>query len=629
MLISLNDNVIDVYFENNELSQPQKNQIKYYGFDYIYGKNIFKFSGENSISKSLKLITYFDRQTINYSLSENLQEIVKKESQKKLDFSVIKKEAANFKSGFFDNQKFNNFCLFINKHIKRKLKAHQIKAAYHHYILKNAANFSVPGSGKTSTIITVYEKLKQERVVNILFVVGPPSSFTAWKTEFEQTLGKIANVCIFSGHNKQERLNKYYDNHKNIDLFLTTFQTFTNDYQYIKKFFLHNDVFLVIDEAHYMKQIGGRWSSAIVNMNEYAKARYILTGTPCPKSYADLFNLFDFLWGRNNVINEEEKARINIYEKNKDYENAQILIKDKLDPLFFRVRKKELGLTLPVFHDPIIIEMNTIEKKIYDRIFKRITELSYFDGEKNFATLINLKRGRIIRLRQLISYTKLLKTAIDDYDEKLFDDMNDISNLIINYDKYECPAKLIKILELINTIQRNDKKIVIWTNFIGTVKLLEKTLKNNNIHCSHIIGNTPVVEKEKNIFTREKIIKEFLTNKSSIDVLIANPGACAESISLHKTCYHAIYYDLSYNCAQYLQSLDRIHRVGGSETQKANYYYLQYKDSIDSDILNNLQLKRDKMYNIIEYNSDIYDLDISVFTDTDEEQNAYDRIFKK
>jgi SNF2 family DNA or RNA helicase len=273
--------------------------------------------------------------------------------------------------------------------------------------------------------------------------------------------------------------------------------------------------------------------------------------------------------------------------------------------------------------------MNPIEKKIYDRIFRRITELSYFDGEKNFVTLLNLKRGRIIRLRQLMSYTKLLKTAIDDYDENLFNDMNDISNLIFNYDKYECPAKLTKILDLINTIQKEDKKIVIWTNFLGTVNLLEKTLKSNNIHCSHITGSTPVVEKEKNILTREKIIKEFLTKESSIDVLIANPGACAESISLHKTCYHAIYYDLSYNCAQYLQSLDRIHRVGGSETQKANYYFLQYKDSIDSDILNNLLLKRDKMYSIIEDNSDIYDLDISVFTDTDEDQNAYDRIFKK
>ena len=72
---------------------------------------------------------------------------------------------------------------------------------------------------------------------------------------------------------------------------------------------------------------------------------------------------------------------------------------------------------------------------------------------------------------------------------------------------------------------------------------------------------------------------------SGLDVLIANPAAFAESVSLHKTCKHAIYYDLSYNCAQFLQSLDRTHRVGGSEEIESHYYFLQYKNSIDVDIL--------------------------------------------
>ena len=47
--------------------------------------------------------------------------------------------------------------------------------------------------------------------------------------------------------------------------------------------------------------------------------------------------------------------------------------------------------------------------------------------------------------------------------------------------------------------------------------------------------------------------------------LIALPQACSESISLHKACQNAIYYDLNYNAAEFLQSLDRIHRV---EVQK-------------------------------------------------------------
>ncbi len=56
-------------------------------------------------------------------------------------------------------------------------------------------------------------------------------------------------------------------------------------------------------------------------------------------------------------------------------------------------------------------------------------------------------------------------------------------------------------------------------------------------------------------------------------------------IASSSACSHAIYYDLSYNCAQYLQSLDRIHRVGGSERVVAHYEFLQSAGTIDEDIL--------------------------------------------
>ena len=106
--------------------------------------------------------------------------------------------------------------------------------------------------------------------------------------------------------------------------------------------------------------------------------------------------------------------------------------------------------------------------------------------------------------------------------------------------------------------------------------------------------------------------------------MLANPAACAESISLHKTCHNAIYYDLSYNGAQFLQSLDRIHRVGGSEHKKAHYYFFQYASTMENRILNNLERKRNKMYQIVEGDFNIYSLDM--FDDYDE-LDDYDEIF--
>jgi len=150
-------------------------------------------------------------------------------------------------------------------------------------------------------------------------------------------------------------------------------------------------------------------------------------------------------------------------------------------------------------------------------------------------------------------------------------------------------------------------------------------LNQLKIYNKKIIGETPI-EKENIIEgdTREKIRNEFVDSKSGLDVLIANPAACSESISLHKTCFDAIYYDLSYNCAQYLQSLDRIHRVGGSEFHEVNYYFLQYKNTIDSDILSNLKRKAKKMYDIIDDDYSIYSLDMF---DEEDEFDAYKRLF--
>jgi hypothetical protein len=142
-----------------------------------------------------------------------------------------------------------------------------------------------------------------------------------------------------------------------------------------------------------------------------------------------------------------------------------------------------------------------------------------------------------------------------------------------------------------------------------------------------IYGGTPFEQTSlEEEWSREQIIRDFTKKTEGIDVLVANPAACAESVSLHKACSHAIYYDLSYNCAQYLQSLDRIHRVGGSEAVPAHYYFLQYEDSIDHDILMNVRTKARSMSAVIDRDYPIYSLDM--FED-DGDWEAYDRLFGK
>jgi SNF2 family DNA or RNA helicase len=381
----------------------------------------------------------------------------------------------------------------------------------------------------------------------------------------------------------------------------------------------------VIDEAHYIKQVNGSWANAVLNIARHAKYRCVLTGTPIPKSYTDLFNLFDFLCLNNSPINSSNKAKLRLLEEAGNFELASEILESTIGSLFYRVRKKELHLAKQIFNKPEMVCMNIYERKIYEAISKKIRGYAKEDYLRNIDLVERLRKGRMIRLRQCLSYAKLMSSAIEEYGEDLIEDDTDLRYVISKYDQNEIPGKIIRLMEMVSRFQERGEKVVIWAHFIGTIKLIEKHLLKAGFKSKMIIGATPVERTALAVEeTREKIINEFVDANSGLDILLANPAACAESISLHKTCYNAIYYDLSYNCAQFLQSLDRIHRVGGSEHQKAYYYFLQYQNTIEPDILTNLEQKAQRMYDIIEGDYNIYSLDM---LESNDELNAYKRLF--
>ncbi|MBK8195141.1 MAG: DEAD/DEAH box helicase family protein [Lewinellaceae bacterium] len=326
--------------------------------------------------------------------------------------------------------------------------------------MKNGANFSVPGSGKTTTILSVYEKLRLEGKCNLLFIVGPPSCFQPWKNEFYETLGRKPTSLILSGSNKNYRKSEYYRSKDDAcELYLSTFHTALNDYKYIIKFIsqIGINAFFIIDEAHYIKQLGGAWASSIIKIGKHAAFKGVLTGTPIPKSYKDLFNLFEFLWEEFCPLTEDDKIQIEDWEKKNKSEEIKALLNLRIGPLFYRVSKKDLGLISPIFHDPIIVNMNEIEKSIYDSVKAKIFELDQSDYFRNEDILNKLWKGRIMRLRQAASYPKLLLSAIKNYPEKLIDD-SDLQQKSEYYDDLEISSKLEALHELVMRLRGERKK---------------------------------------------------------------------------------------------------------------------------------------------------------------------------
>ena len=609
--INLIDQNFTIKFEAKILNLI-KFTLKHYGFEEIDNKKNSVLIGNIHKVKFIETLNFLKKN--NYSLSfcsitsefiSNIN-IEKKNFEKKIELlSKIKK-----------TQKSKDYEEFVKKinFLNRDLKEHQLKSFYHLSKAKSAANFSVPGSGKTSVVLAYFEMLKLQKKVDAIFVIGPKSCYHSWSTEFKINLNRNPNLQIL-GPNQKER-HGIYRNKINSELFTAHFQTIKNDIEHLKKFFSHNKFLLVIDEAHNIKKIDGIWSNSIINLSSNSEYKVILTGTPLPNNLMDVYNYLDFLYGNNKIISSKQKAKIEILLENKKRKEAAILLKDKIDPFYIRVTKPELNLSKPIFNKPTIIKMNPIEQQIYDAIVTKIRHYGknfFFD---NIDVIEKICKARIIRLKQASSYIKNLSRAFDD--EKTNDSIylpqdKNIKNLINNYDKYEKPAKLIKLLEMVHNLTNSNKKIIIWSTHLMTIDLIFKELRDQKINVKKIVGKTKLND-------RENIKNEFNNPSSLLQVIVALPQACSESISLHKSCHNAIYYDINYNAAEFLQALDRIHRVGGSEKNSVYYDFLHYQDTVDVKVYERVFQKADRQMQVIEEDNLTFDLD-------DEEEN-WEELYK-
>ena len=128
----------------------------------------------------------------------------------------------SIKNDTYDETDYTKYKEFVSSNIHRPLFDHQLKASYHLWKIQNGANFSVPGAGKSSVVLTVYEKLRLEGKIDTLFVVGPTSSFKPWKDEFKHTLGREVRFKELKGGQVEQRKSEYYSLDNKFELFLTT-----------------------------------------------------------------------------------------------------------------------------------------------------------------------------------------------------------------------------------------------------------------------------------------------------------------------------------------------------------------------------------------------------------------------
>lgn len=531
-------------------------------------------------------------------------------NQSKYEIDTFSKQGLNIKNeDVMYRGAIHKFEQVVDTEVTRKLRPIQLWVSFYMVMMQRVGNFSVPGSGKTAMVYGSYAYLSAPEVnkVDKLVVIGPKSSFLAWKTEFNEVFGDKRELKCLNVQDPDFREEQLYKNTNQYNLILVNYESLPK-YERALEGIINAKTLLVFDEVHKLKGVKSERPKYAQPLSELALYKFALTGTPIPNGYIDIYNMLHFLY------KDEYRDYFGFSKSellNADYTDGEI-INDKLNPFFWRVTKKDLGVPAP---EP-------------DYMIKSVAT----DDEQRVINILWDKYARqpfklYIRLIQMASNPDLLEKSIN---KSLFVDNGgdqDDTGMSIDFeysdsmqDEPDYSADELEALHRLNKSSKFEKAIdkateiiesnknksnddvtksnpVVWAIFVDTIDKFAARMEAKGYRVAKVYGSVDPTE-------REEIIKKF--QKHEYDMLISNPHTLAESVSLHHVSHDALYLEYSFNLTHMLQSRDRIHRLGLPANVKTNYYYFELlgqtgaRQPIDDLIYNRLDKKRQLMIDTIE-----------------------------
>jgi SNF2 family DNA or RNA helicase len=442
----------------------------------------------------------------------------------------------------------------------RKLTREQVRNIGKLSRLAAGATFSVPGAGKTTEALAVF--FLRSQPADHLLVIAPKNAFGAWDEQLQMCAPDSGSFSrLRGGWEKIEWLLA-----QDPRFMLITYQQLPRVRELIAQYIASRRTFVFLDESHRIKSGKGRVTADMVlSLSHLPVGKLLMSGTPMPQAEDDLVPQFAFLYPEIMV----------------DPTNVAGLIK----PVYVRTTKRELDLP-PVDRKLIELDLSPTQAKLYGLMRSEVARQAELAlGLQNRVAFRSLGRS-IIRLLQLVSNPSLLAREIGFAHEGLLAQL--LQEGKAPKVEYACARA--------RQLARQGKKSLIWTSFVANVELIAQRLAD--LGAVYIHGGVDAGD-EADEETREGRIRAF-HDDPGIRVMVANPAAASEGISLHTVCQNAIYVDRTFNAAHYLQSEDRIHRLGLRKDQVPTVEIVECRSTIDETVRLRLGFKVDRMSAVLD-----------------------------
>lgn len=478
-------------------------------------------------------------------------------------------------------EKYESFKRIVRQESDAPFRERQLRNAFFHFLLERSFDFSVPGTGKTWIALALYAYLRHFGLARHIAVICPYSAYDSWEREnrtiFEQN--PISFLRIEDPHKIEES-----------EGWLLNYEKLTErNALLLKDALMGEKTFLVIDESHRVKNPRGQRAMSLLRMVEESdfppRFRLLLSGTPLPNSFRDLFVQLSLLYPDEMERGLKDFSIDRLGEADKDVVLAD-RINEELSSLFVRTGKEEMGVP-PADPD----DRTTLHVSLSDRETALLKEV-YLSTSSSFLL-------RFIRLLQATTNPSLLEQRIDweelgEYEEEypstpsepMGERALDIARTI------GISSKTKVALDLAEKKIRSGKKLLFWCMFRGTIDLVQEELRKRGVPVLVVDGRVEVEERERRV---------ALFREGGPAVLLTNAQTLGESVSLHMAAHEAIYLEYGYNLAHLLQSKDRIHRVGLPEGTRTRYFFAvgESGDSrfptLDESVLASLDRKAERM----------------------------------
>ncbi|KAF8893799.1 SNF2 family N-terminal domain-containing protein [Infundibulicybe gibba] len=473
------------------------------------------------------------------------------------------------------------------------------------------------GLGKTIQVISFFAFLKEQGKLGPHLIVVPSSTLENWCREFARFAPSISVQTYYAGKEERVGLRQTLldsqrcksSSGKGWEVLITTYNLAQGDDR-DRKFFRRIDWdSCVYDEGHVLKNFQSQRYQSLLKFG--SKWRLLLTGTPLQNNLQELVSLMNFILPHHFAETIDSlRAIFKVKGDSKVTLLAQERVsraKKMMTPFVLRRRKDQVLKDLPKKEERIEwCEMTPLQLSIYNDALQRSRKVILVEDSKvSEDATPHQPKGKpaashpmLFRRRFtndiLSGITKqLLKEPDFRKRGALFDLVKEDMSVMTDAElqifcatykstrKYlqdeECyleAGKIQMLLTLLEKYGKEQRKMLIFSQFTQILDILQAVLKNKRIQYLLLTGSTPVD-------VRQTLVDEF-TEDDSIPVFLLSTKAGGMGINLTAASV-VIMFDQDFNPHNDRQAQDRAYRIG--QKRDVEVVKLISRGTIEEDML--------------------------------------------